>query len=368
MGREHEDSRTNRRGFTVRRLNTALYGSDAGAQHLSVAEATRQMFSHQLALAGQPPDLRIRIGRGATVERPKAEARGRAIFAAALYDLVPESTARLVTPEALAVERRYQTAHDEALHAVASDPILANEPYSVCVLASESAPFAAALAAKWEVVEKWQRDFQLCDHWLAELAWDTMRTAREMREVGLEFKGPLGMGSLDSWTQPDYEEAASASGREVVFEWGSPVYPVFVDDLKLSPDEAGFDMYDPDAEDVDSATARLLKALRPRVHRALQQIVAEHRQITDALPPVKKESSKSFQWLVRYQVLKENMPVIAEAEGMATGNISKEIHAVKDLIRLTLRKRGKSGPRRKPPAPRDGVRVTARARTVKLLR
>lgn len=367
MGREHEDSQPNRRGFTVRRLNTALYGSEAGAQHLSVAEAKRQMFAHQLARAGQPPDLRIRIGRGATVERPKAEARGRAIFAAALYDLVPESTARLVTPEALAVERRYQAAHDEALHAVASDPILANEPYSVCVLASESAPFAAALEAKWGVIEAWQREFELHDDWLARLAWTTMQTAWEMQEVGLEYRGPLGLGTF-SWAVPNRAADASKGGREVVFEGSHPVYPVFVDDLKLSPDEAGFDMYDPDAEDVDSATARLLKALRPRVRRALQQIVAEHRQITDALPPVKKESSKAFQWLVRYQVLKENMPVIAEAEGMATGNISKEIHAVKDLIRLTLRKRGKSGPRRKPPAPRDGVRVTARARTVKLLR
>lgn len=343
MGRIHGDSRPRRRGITVKRLRGVFYGLEGVDPHMTIAEGTRRMFTYQLARADDAPLLRI--GRGATVARPEVETYGRAIFAKALYDLVPATTARLASPDALEVERTYQTAHDEALHATASEPALENLPYSLDVLCDFSTSFAAALDAKWEVVEAWQRDFRLSDEWLAKLAWDTMRTAREMQEVGLEHRGPLGTGYPLSWTYPDYKDDASAASREVVFEGSLPVFPIFVEDLKFSPDEAGFDMYDPRSEDVDDATKRLLNALQPRVRRALEAVAAEEREITGSLAPVAYRTPRAFEWLVRYQVLREDMDEIAEAVGVSTQAVQRHIHKAKNTIGLNLRERSKPGPK-----------------------
>jgi hypothetical protein len=173
-------------------------------------------------------------------------------------------------------------------------------------------------------------------------------------EFGLKYRGPLDLGHL-SWEVFQYESDDSEGGREVVFENGNPVYPIFVDDLKLSFNEAGFDMYDPDLESVKAATDRLLQSLKPRVRRALEQVVSEHREFTEALPPVRKATSVSFEWLVQYQVMNRAMPVIANRAGVSTQSVSEAIHEAKDLIGLTLRSRSKAG--RKP---------LNRARTVKL--
>lgn len=352
MGMKHGDTRPARRGgISAKSLNARLYGSDE-APELSWDEAKRQMLARLLDDAVQPPPLRI--GRGATVERPEAEARGRKIFTKALYDLVPESTALLITSDSLRVERDYKAAHAPALHAASSDPALANLPYSLDVLESVSAPFAAAVAEKWAVIEKWQYRFRLYDDWLAELAWRTMHTAWEMEESGLKYRGPLGLGSL-SWVVSQYELDDCIEGREVVFEHGNPVYPLFVDDLKVSPNESGFDMYDPDAESVKAATDRLLQTLRPRVRRALEQIVSEHRESTDALLPVRKATSTAFEWLVRYQVMNKTMPAIAAEAGVSTQSVSDAIHEARDLVGLTLRERSKAG-----------RKSHKRARTVKL--
>lgn len=326
MGRKHGDTRPKGRGgITAQRLKAYFHGSEE-APELTWAEAKHQMFARLLDGAAQPPPLRI--GHGATVERSEAEARGRRIFAKALYDLVPESTALLVTPNTLGVERAYQAAHAPALHAAASDPALANLQYSLDVLASVSAPFAAALTEKWMVIEKWQCRLRLHDDWLTELAWRTIDTAWEMHECGLEYRGPLGLGSL-SWEVSRYEPDDTVDSREVIFEHGNPVYPIFVDDLKISPNESGFDIYDPDAESVKAATDRLLQALRPRVRRALELIVSEHRELTDALPPVRKISSAAFEWLVQYQVMNKTMPAIAAGAGVSTQSVFDAIHEEK---------------------------------------
>lgn len=348
MPREHGDTRSRRRGVTVRQLNKAFYGAEAVDPTLTVGDAMRQMFTHQLAISGKPPPLRI--GRGATVERPEAEARGRAIFVKALYDLVPGATTCLVNPEALEFERQYEAVYTDALHAAASDPVLAKMPASLATLASVSEPFSAALDAKWAVIERWQGDFALHGDWLADLAWRTMWAAREMHEVGLEYIGPLGLGGFNSWILPDRAEGASA--REVVFEHGSPVYPVFVEDLKVTADEAGFDMYDPSTEDLGTATDRLLEALRPRVRTVLAAIAADDTAQMDRVAPVRFRSPVAFEWLVRFQVLGHSRGDIARELAAArrlrdpewTGgedhyksNVGKRIREAAELIGLTLR-------------------------------
>jgi hypothetical protein len=178
MERKHGDTRPRQRGgITARDLNAYLHGLE-GSPQLSWAEAKRQMFVRELDRASHPPVLRI--GSGATVERPEAEARSRKIFTKVLWKLVPESTAMLVTPDSLAVEGTYQAAHTPALSAAASDPAIADQQYSLNALALLSAPFAAALAKKWTVIEKWQNQFRFHDDWLAEMAWRTMHKAWEM--------------------------------------------------------------------------------------------------------------------------------------------------------------------------------------------
>lgn len=307
------------------------------------------VFARRIDRAGQPP--RLRIGRGAAVERSEAEARGREIFAKVLYGLVPNTTAWLVSDRALDVERAYQVAHDEALHAAAGDPDLVQLPYSVDVLGKCSPPFAAVLDAKWAVIEEWQQRFRLYDDWVAALAWETMRTAREMQDVELEYSAPLVLGAL-SWVGRDYESDAYLTRREVVFEYGRPIYPVFVDDLKLPTDEGGFDMYTPLTEDLDTATKRLLEALRPRVRHALESIVAEHHEQYDDPLPVAFRKSTAFEWLVRFQVLGESRADIARELARQrkrrdpnwqgdhkdyASHVGREIRRVADLIGLTLR-------------------------------
>lgn len=335
MSKVHGDSRSRRErgGITVQELNAGFYGPKRLDSQVTVSEAMRQMYAHQLSQADQPP--RLHIGRGATVSLAEAEARSRMIFLKALYGLVPETTALLICSDSMKVERAFQSAYDEALAAAASDPTLATLPNSLDLLASISTTLMAAIAAKSGVVEDWQGRFQLSDEWLANMAWRTMGTALKMQELGLKYRGPLNLGTL-SWTELDNADHTTASAR-VVVECNTPVYPVYLDDLKLDPDEAGFDMYGPRKESVRQAEARIIEALRPRLRRALESIAAIDGQENATVEPIAFRKSTAFEWLVRFQVLGESRAAIAKADAVDRAGVTRAVNDTARLIGLTLR-------------------------------
>lgn len=79
MDRVHGDTRPPR-GVKLSALNKRFEGD---WDDLTWDEIRHRLFAEYLASADQPS--RLRIGRGATVARPEAEAYGHKIFAKALY-------------------------------------------------------------------------------------------------------------------------------------------------------------------------------------------------------------------------------------------------------------------------------------------
>jgi len=218
----------------------------------------------------------------------------------------------------------------------------------------------AALANLEATVHAWQARHCLEESWIHDAAIATLQRAVR----------PLLDGSADSLTVEQivpsevrlYPVTPDDSGpwtdkiiqREAEkpesFDF-APVHlwteiPVFLDDLYLDPqhmadgvseDDERLGTFDPRTESLESATSRLLGALRPRVRQALESILADDRELNGAVTPARLGSWQPFVWLVRYQVRKESRGAIATAVGKDKAQISKAIARTAQLVGITLR-------------------------------
>lgn len=338
------DSRPSR-GITLSRLREIDPSPTLGefiASGGTWADLERYNFERILAGAARLPSMRI--GSGATASREEAEYRARKLFYWAMYSIVPETTTHLLTSDALTAEEGFWALHSQAIHLAAElDP---NGIASLEALYDVSSELREAGAVKSRHIKAWQGTWNLKDGWLFNVAWHTLRMAHDMRRYGLVYVGPLGLGE-EGWSLdiPDDDGEGIDDHPEVIYEHGTPVYPIYPEDLLESLEVPWLDLHDPDRESVVDSRDRIIDALKLRIESKLEAIRANHIEQTGARKATALDSVKDFERLVRFQVLGESQRKIAIDEACGDKkrgesirrSVVRAIHEKKDWIGLTLR-------------------------------
>lgn len=353
---------------TERLLGAArLARSDAGREwdHLSLFHGTmREVYS------GGPS---LTFGTGETAPVSYVQMRARAVFFQTLHGLVPKSTPALLTVEAYEIIEGVSAA-------INTWGIWVQEQADAGTLDPHKAyhypPLVASQEREASFIRRWQDEHRLPDAWVADAARFTMTAAAALQGLGETYAFPLCVSDPGTGVHAG-KQARNWSDRVLspstgkrpsrdllhVFEY-TPVHklvdvPVYVDDLKHSPyenedgyeleDQGEFGTFDPRTEKVDAALKRLMPALESRLRDALEVIEEEDRVLNDALESVVFRDSAPFEWLVRFQVLEENVPTIAKSEGLSESRIRTGIREIAELICLERRKE-RTG---RPPGKRD---------------
>lgn len=345
-------------------LGTAATFSDPdwGWDHLT-------LFS--IALSEYSPDRpSYRFGQGETVPITHVRMRARMLFLQTLYRLRPESTRALVTPDALELIRTQHVAlskwgshilelHEQGRLSAIDDHI-------------DHKPARTEFNALADHILEWESEHGIHessdDFWLMRAAHFTLVAAyRYLEYSGQLYNGPLVVRDAIRATVHEGKQDRHDSASQIrdmtergVFTWTPPHklidVPIYLDDLKNPPyehedgyeeeDEGALGTFDPRTETVKKAEMRLLEALRPRLRRALESIVAEDREENGAVKPVAFRQLTAFEWLVQYQVLGESRAGIARKLAQERGkddpafyrsHVGREIRRIAELIGLNLR-------------------------------
>lgn len=322
-----------------------------------------------------PSDLRAHItgdhkplsmGIGTTVPLSYVRSKARVLFVEALHRLVPRTSSELLTEDGCALMRRCTLAREQ-LH---SDNEARNKALERATTWEEAAAlleqeFQSPVMQELECAEqlrdayiqRWQRRFQLTDVWLAEAALVTLTIAQKEKEAGRCYDGPL-LLPYETLTASVHDGKLTPSspmedngGKN---ETQRPLrFPVHLDALGLLDIMAESDgligTFDPRTETIDEAVTWLMPALELRL-RALLKVLSLEDKIKNGASNAKTyrtyRSTKSFERLVRFQVMKKDLPEIARIEGQgedATANLSRDINETARLIGLTTRKKNKGG-------------------------
>ena len=237
----------------------------------------------------------------------------------------------------------------------------------------DSEPRVHRCKGEWDAfLDYWQGKYTLPDLWIREYASATMNTAMAVWNawgkphflpLDLSVAWDTGMHdgkapNRDAYPTDPFQRYTSTPEIALVD------VPVYLDMLKYAggdawvvldketgdplgevADDGLLGTFDPRTETVKEAEARLLDAIRPRLREALERIVASDRVKLGAIDPITYRSPTAFEWLVRYQVLGEDMGDIAASAGVSIQAVSTALHKAKDAIGLTLRERSKPGPK-----------------------
>lgn len=349
-----------------------------------------------------PLDYRsIRIGSGETVGDAYSRAFARLYFLKALYRLAPETSTTLGTADARAaarVESEIWGTLGPEIEAASNAVREAKDLLEVGPIKTplrESMERAIQSIDKWmhtpeaealktaagflsQHVNAWQERWSLEDDWIADAAYMTLMVFQAYAAAGYWFEGPLVLDVKSLYTSThdgkelkvSYDDRAlDVKDQEVaaktLFRF-TPNHklievPIHLDHLKHPPrvvddgeceDDGWFGTFDPRTESIEAATTRLLESIRPRLHRALEAIAAEDRELNGALAPVQFRSPVAFEWLVQFQVLGQSRGDIARelagarrrgdpnwtgGEDHYKSNVGKRIREAAELVGLTLR-------------------------------
>jgi len=209
-------------------------------------------------------------------------------------------------------------------------------------------------------VREWQSRHHLEDAWILDAAISTLHRAvhpiitRHDESFTVEkivparvWLYPASPEDTGPWTDKLAQTGKATSGPfdfEPIHVWTE--LPVFLDTLYLrsqhdadaeGEDEGLLGTFDPRTEQVDAATTKLLKALRPRVRRVLEAMVAEDREKNRALKPEAFRSPTPFLWLVRHRVLGETFEEIACKDDVDESTVQKAVRRARNQVGLSLR-------------------------------
>jgi len=280
------------------------------------------------------------LGKGATVAQSYAQEKARLVFLHALWTRVPTSTADLLAdaplttlvpttisdvlegapPTTLVGFIEWQRTVPAANPLTPSDPGPARPDHPLLETQRQ-----INLALR-EHISRWQARHYLLDAWFARAARFTL----EMTNGGSDdpYNGPLLLDLADSF-------ADIADGR------AGPALVV------LSEDDAVLGTFDPRTETVNSAAKRMLPEIERRLRSILQTIMNEDRELNDVGRPVKYHTSKSFERLVRFQVLRESKADIAKKDGLTERQVHRDLADKAQLLGLALRPQRRGRPPRK---------------------
>ncbi len=283
-------------------------------------------------------DVSLRIGSGATAPERFVQEQARALFAKALYRLVPQTTDRLLTDEALA---------------------LPGHPLRTDLSDAESTQIVGRLTAH---AVAWQQRHHLEDAWIVPGLLYSVVFASATQAIGHPWSGPLLLANLavDAHyglkTAPQTVSTNAFMAVRPIPEHELEMRPVYLDMLKrpdiehahgVVEDDGDFGAFDPRTESVDAAAKRLMPELETRLRRALESIAEDDRTLNGAQLPVTFRKSTGFEWLVRYQVLGESRNHIATADGVDRAQVSRQVQRTADLAGLTLRESPGGSPLKK---------------------
>lgn len=277
----------------------------------------------------------LRIGTGATIPRSYAQNRARALFASALYDVLPESTSDLLTPDALT-----QTITARIRRGNFTDPerLAAGEYLDRHVL-------------------DWKRRYRLRNFWVGPALERTLALSAIAREQdGILYHGPISLTDPQVGVHDgleDFDECGIPRSRgepimmpekfahilpERSIDLDDLVHPDVVNNRAIPGHTGAIGFFSPRRETIDAAVKRLLPDLESRLRIALQRIAADDVALNDAIEPVTFRKITAFEWLVRYQVLGESRSAIAKVDGVDRANVSRAVNSTATLIGLTLRR------------------------------
>jgi Txe/YoeB family toxin of Txe-Axe toxin-antitoxin module len=315
----------------------------------------------QAHLSGDPNPRST--GIGATTPWPYAQVKARVQFLQALHRLVPRATAELLTDEACDLMRQWgivvsQVEGDQELLFRAVERARTAEEALLALQRDLESPAREELrrvtALRDAHIEAWQERFHLTDAWVTEAALATLAVAQQFRGEGVTYDGPLLLSYEDLRVTPHEGKVVSVEAKG-----GTPVnadpsqhvhVPVTLDELKFADALSGWDglfgTFDPRTESVEDGVARILPGLESRLRMLLTSLVLEDMLKQGAMKTKTLRTTKSFERLVRFQVMGKDLPVIARAERLkegTKGRLSRDINETARLIGLTLRDKNKGG-------------------------
>lgn len=104
--------------------------------------------------------------------------------------------------------------------------------------------------------------------------------------------------------------------------------------------------WEPTTETVSGALDRLMGEIRPIVRDHLHAMRDGY--IAHGYQPVHaKDDTQHFEWLARYQILRERKPDIAHAEGVSERHVRRELESAARLLGIHIRPPKRGRPRRK---------------------
>lgn len=260
-----------------------------------------------------------RIGPGETVPVSYVRLATRALFADALYRLVPETT--------------HDLADDEA-HEIVTQGYMALGTFLMSP--HDRRPLDEADRREDRFIDAWRHRYGLLDTWLQVAATMTMRRACDLHRDGQTFDGPLILPG-----------AAALADLRDDSGFRLPAAPARLDEL-IS--------FNPRTETVDAAAKRLMPDLESRLREHLAALADADRALNGAHDPKSYRTTSAYEWVVRAHVLRESQSEIASADDIDRGHVTRQVNEAAGMIGLTLRTQTGGRPR-KPRTPPRTIRV-----------
>lgn len=300
----------------------------------------------------------VKAGDGATVSGNDSTAWARSQFLYALHNLIPHLTQDLLASQVLYLHDADTGARNLWKQATESLKRAGKSKQEL-----ELHPTYAELIQSGEAVDRyiiqWMKRHNLPvdteNQWLTKTVISTVMFAADLRDSGYQYDGafvlPLEclIDNLNSSNgRPVKCRHCLGHSTEPTALMGRPVY---LDDMKY-PESAEYDEYwasgeigtfDPRSETVAAGLKRLLPELESRLRHALESIADEDRVLNGAQRSKHYRNKTAFEWLVRYQVLRESFSRIADSAGTDYRNVSRQVKEAARLIGLTLRARDLGG-------------------------
>jgi len=266
-----------------------------------------------------------RIGDGEIVSRSYERQEARIYFLASLFTLVPEAEA----------------------------PVLSGD-FQKTIYSGRQHDAPAQ-----EIVCQWQARYRLPDQWVFDFFMLELEGAAP--DDGRWYWEPGRQGPLRYTLRAGKVPHRNGGYHIALYELHE--YFEFEDGTLSDDDFDTIGMYDPRAETENDAVKRIMPELERRLRKALKVTALDDADLCETVPTRNLPPGRHFDWTVRYQVLGESFARIAASDGVLDRTVSDGVHAVADLIGLTLRKPSKGGrPRKQRPEKRASCFAIRHAR------
>lgn len=299
-----------------------------------------------------------KAGDGATVSGNDSRAWARSQFLYALHHLIPHLTQDLLVSQALHLhdaDTEARNAWKQATESLkrAGKPKQELELHPTYPEVIQSGEGVDRYIIQWMKRHNLPVDTE--DQWLTKTVISTVMLAADVKDSGYQYDGTFVLPLECLIDNPNGSNGRPLKCRHCPGLSTEPAAlmgrPVYLDDMKY-PDSAGYDEYwesgeigtfDPRSETVAAGLKRLLPELETRLRHALESITDEDRVLNGAQRSKHYRNKTAFEWLVRYQVLRESFSRIADSVGTDYRNVSRQVKEAAKLVGLTLRARDLGG-------------------------